>query len=149
MMALVYILVASLLLIGSWIVIDALKLRRLRKQRQTGGFTRDNFVAAFRSLDVPDAIPTAVFDYYSHELTKDLPLSPDDTFSAILHDDPEDIEEDSQKLVERLEMRLPHDYELREYGDKPVASLRDMVLWLDWIRQHQLNYERTRFLTFV
>jgi hypothetical protein len=29
------------------------------------------------------------------------------------------------------------EYVRREYGAKPFVTVRDMVLWLDWIRQHQ------------
>jgi len=79
-----------------------------------------------------------VFDYYtSSGIWKDFPLSPDDTYSQILWNDPDDIDEDAFALVERLQMRFLPEYILQEYGDKPLATLHDMMLWLDWIRQNQ------------
>lgn len=138
MMGLVYIFGVFLLFIGVWVAIGQLKLRRLRRQRQGHGFTRQQFVDAFRPLGVSDAISATVFDYYtSRGVWKGFPLSPDDTYSQVLYDDPQDIEEDARTLVERLGMRFLPEYVRREYGDKPIKTLRDMVLWLEWMRQRQ------------
>jgi hypothetical protein len=38
--------------------------------------------------------------------------------------------------VRKLGMELPIEPVLREW-EKPLETLRDMVLWLNWIRQHQ------------
>ena len=70
-------------------------------------------------------------------LLERLVLAGDDTYSQLLRDDPDDIDEDARTLIERLKMRVLPEYILREYGSKPLVTLRDMVLWLDWIRQHQ------------
>jgi hypothetical protein len=138
MMGLVYIFGVFLLFIGVWVAVDQLKLRRLRRQRQGHGFTREQFVDVFRPLGVPEKIPSNVFDYYaSHGVWKSFPYSPDDAYSQVLCDDPDDIEDDARALVERLGMQIPPEYVRREYGEKPIKTLRDMVLWLDWIRQHQ------------
>ena len=110
----------------------------MRRQRKNEDFTREKFIDAFRSLGVRDAIPATVFDHYtSHGVWKDFPLSPEDIYSKALTDDPEDIESDARVLVARLGLLFLPEYIRREYGDKPLVTVRDMVLWLDWIRQHQ------------
>jgi hypothetical protein len=129
---------AVLLFVGAYGVIDNLRLRRIRRGREGKGFTRERFIDSFRPFGVPDNIPATVFDYYtSGGIWKDFPLSPDDTYSQVLWDDPDDIDEDARTLIERLKMRVLPEYILREYGNKPLVTLRDMVLWLDWIRRHQ------------
>jgi hypothetical protein len=138
LVAFVCIVLAMLLFIAIGSVVDNLKLLSTRRKRKGKGFTREHFIASFRPFAVPDRIPATVFDYYTaNGIWKDFPLSPDDTYSQVLCDDPDDIDEDALVLVERLQMRFLPEYILREYGDKPLVTLRDMVLWLDWIRQHQ------------
>jgi hypothetical protein len=137
-MGLLYIFGVFLLFIAVWVVIDQLRLRRLRRQRQGGAFSQAQFVEAFRQLGIPDNIPAAVYDYYgSQRAWKDFPFSPDDKYSEVLHDDPWDLEDDERALVERLGMRFLPEYILQGWGDKSIKTLRDMVLWLDWMRQHQ------------
>jgi hypothetical protein len=137
MIGLLYIFGAFLLFIGV-LYLDQLKLWRLRRERQGHGFTREHFVDAFRPLGVPDAVSATVFDYYtSRGVWKGFPLSPDDAYSQVLYDDPQDIEDDARTLVERLGIQFLPEYVRREYGDKPIKTLRDMVLWLDWMRQRQ------------
>jgi hypothetical protein len=136
--AILYILCGTILLASVFTLHDYLKLRRVGRQRKTADFTREKFINSFRPLGVPDAIPAAVFDHYtSHGVWKDFPLSPEDTYSKVLTDDPEDIESDARILVERLGLLFLPEYIRREYGDNPFVTVRDMVLWLDWIREHQ------------
>jgi len=138
LVAIVCLVFAVLLFVGVQGVIDNLKLRRIRRGREGKGFTRSRDQDSFRPFGVPDKIPATVFDYYtSGGIWKDFPLSPDDTYSQVLWDDPDDIDEDARALIERLQMRVLPEYILREYGNKPLVTLRDMVLWLDWIRQRQ------------
>lgn len=127
-----------LLLIIVGVIVAQLRLRGLRHERQGKGFTREKFINAFHELGVPDDIPAAVYDYYtSQKAWKDFPFYPDDAYSEVLHDDPEDLDRDALALIQRLEMLLLPERILREYGDKPIKTLRDMVLWLDWVRQNQ------------
>ena len=114
------------------------KLRRLRRERQGKDFSRERFIEVFRQLGIPDEIPAAVYDYYgSQKQLKGFPFSADDTYAEILHDDPADIDEDATILVGKLGMIIVPEYVRKQYGDKPIQSLREMVLWLDWMRQHQ------------
>jgi hypothetical protein len=119
-------------------VISNLKLRRIRKERAGKGFTRERFIDSFRSIDVPEILAAAVFDYYSSQgVWKDFPFSPDDTYAKVLYDDQGDIEDDTRALVDRLGMQFPAEYVLRESGNMPPRTLRDMVLLLYWIQRHQ------------
>jgi len=137
-MGLVYILGAFALFIAGGIVWGELKLRRLRNKRHGDAFGREHFIEAFRRMGVPDHIPAAVYDYYgSQRQLKNFPFSSDDTYSDIWHDDPEDIDADATALAARLGMLIPPEYVRKQYGDKPIETLREMVLWLDWMRQHQ------------
>lgn len=137
-MILLYVFAGILACIGVGIAWRQVELRRLRHRRGGSGFTRERFIETFSSVGVPTSIPGAVFDYYaSRGVWKNFPFSPDDAYSRVLYDDPQDIEEDARTLVERLNMLFPAEYVLREHGDKPIKTLRDMVLWLDWVRQHQ------------
>ena len=138
MIAFLCILGGILVFIVIGMVVDNLRLGRLRRQRRGGDFGREPFIAAFRQDGIPDNVPAAVYDYYgSRGIWKDFPFSPGDRYSEVLCDDPEDLDCDARALVERLGMRLPPEYIRREWGDRPIQTLRDMVLWLDWIRRHQ------------
>jgi hypothetical protein len=137
-MQLLYIFSTIILLIALLTIESNLRLRRIRRDRKGKGFTRKQFVEAFRQFDIPDDIPAAVYDYYrSRKGWKDFPFLPDDEYSKVLYDDPDDLDEDALALIQRLGMAMLPEYILRERGDKPIKTLRDMVIWLDWVRQHQ------------
>jgi hypothetical protein len=137
-MALLYAFVAFVILNATWMGIDSFRLRRLRISRQASGYNKERFVAAFRELGIPDNIPETVYQYYgSQRAFRDFPFAPDDKYSEVLHDAPDDIDEDALALLDRLGFLLLAERVRREYGDKPINTLRDMVVWLDWMRQHQ------------
>ena len=122
---------AVLALVTILSVVSNLKLRRIRKERVGKGFTRDQFINSFRTIGVPETIAAAVFDYYSSRgVWKDFPFSPHDTYAKVLYDDQDDIEDDTRALVDRLGMQFPAEYVVRESGNVPPQTLRDMVLLL-------------------
>ena len=119
---------------------------RLKKSHEPGPFknakgrppARDSFIEPFRQLGIHDDIPATVYDYYaSQKHLKNFPFSPDDTYSEIQRDDPLDIDEDATILIDRLGMLTLPEHVRRQFGEKPIQSLREMVLWLEWTRQHQ------------
>ena len=137
-MGLLYTFGAFFLFVLIWVVVRQIRLRRLRRERQANGSRRDQFIETFRQVKIPDNIPATVYDYYgSQKAWKDFPFTPDDRYSEILHDDPDDLDDDATALVRQLGMLIPSESMRRVYGDKPIKTLRDMVLWLDWIRQQQ------------
>jgi hypothetical protein len=137
-MGLLYIAGAFLFLIGVGIIWNAIRVRRLRREREGKDFGREQFIKTFRPLGIPDNVPAMVYDYYaSQEAWKGFPFSPDDSYSKVMCADPEDTDNDVTMIADRLGMLIPPEYIRREYGNRPVETLRDMVLWLDWMRQHQ------------
>jgi hypothetical protein len=107
---------------------------RMGKHR---GVSREEFIAAFADAAIPTEIPAAVYDYYKRGvISKNFSVAPGDSYEHVLHEGHEDIEDDGQHLVRKLGMELPTEPVLREW-EKPLETLRDMVLWLNWIRQHQ------------
>jgi hypothetical protein len=137
-MGLLYAFVAFFFFVVIWVVVNQVQLQRLRRRRQANGSSRNQFIEAFRQLGIPDNIPATVYDYYgSQKAWKDFPFSPDDKYSEVLHDDPDDLDDDASAFVQRLGMLTLTERARREYGDKPIKTLRDMVFWLDWMRQHQ------------
>jgi hypothetical protein len=119
-------------------VTDRLRFSRLRRERQRKGVTREQFVAEFSTLGIPENIPATILEHYgASRIWQDFPFTPDDDYSRLLNIAPEDIEDDAKALVEKLGMQFLPEYIRREYGDKPIETLRDMVLWLAWMRQHQ------------
>ncbi len=137
-MALLYIFGGILSFIAAWMLVNRLSLRRLRVRRKKEGYGRDQFLEAFRDLAVPVEIPAVVYDYYaSLPAWRNFPFSPDDEYSKVLRDEPLDLHEDERILISRLGMMFPPEYILREWPGQPTRTLRDMVIWLDWVRQHQ------------
>lgn len=137
-MKLLYIFAAIILFIALLTIEAHLRFRRIRLDRNGKGFTREQFVKAFQASGIPDDIPAAVYDYYrSQKGYADFSFLPDDEYSKVLYDDPDDLDEDARALVNHLGMVLPPNYILREWSDKPIKTLRDMIAWLDWIRQNQ------------
>ena len=137
-MGLLYIFGALILFIVLGMALNQFRLRRLRRARQGDGLSRGKFIVSFRQLGIPDNIPNAVYDYYcSQEAWKNFPFSPNDTYAEVLRQAPEDMQNDGIAIIDRLGLRLPPEYIRREWGGGPIETLRDMVLWLDWVRQHQ------------
>jgi hypothetical protein len=141
-MGLIYIFGALMLFIVLGMALNQLRLRRLRRERQSNGFSREEFIGAFRQLGIPDNMPTAVYDYYcSLEAWKNFPFSSNDTYPEVLRQAPEDMQNDRIAIVDRVGLQLAPEYIRREWGEKPIETLRDMVLGLDWVRQHQPTTE--------
>lgn len=110
---------------------------------------------------VAPEIPAAVYDFYKRGvLSKDFGITPEDTYEHVLHKCNQDIEDDARFLMKRLRLQ-PISLESREQWIEhalssrasllsaphfsadsskllqPIQTIRDMVLWLDWVRQHQ------------
>lgn len=120
------------------ISLAAIGVLTIRAQRQMGkhrGVPRDEFIGTFP--DVPPAVSGTVFDYYRRRVwAKDFSIAPDDSFEQVLGEGDEDIDDDVQELVKRLGFRVPANYAVRR-SETSIKSVKDMVHWLDWVRQHQ------------
>ncbi len=108
--------------------------RRLGKHR---GVSREEFVGAFTETDVPSGIAGAVYDYYkSRAFSKQFSVAPDDGYEEVLSEGEEDIDDDARFLLRKLALKMPPDY-ASVRSETRIRTLRDMVLWLNWVRQHQ------------
>jgi hypothetical protein len=108
--------------------------RRLGKHR---GVSREDFVGAFAATGTPTEIPGAVYDYYKRSaISKVFSVAPDDDYAHVLSEGEEDIDDDARFLIKKLGLKIPADYAAARFETR-IATLRDMVAWLDWVRRHQ------------
>jgi hypothetical protein len=108
--------------------------RRLGRHR---GVSREDFIGAFAGTGVPTEIPAIVHDYYKKQaIFKQFSIAPDDSYDEVFRYQEEDIDGDARHLVKKLGLKLPG-YPVLAQWDRPLKTLGDMVLWLDWVRQHQ------------
>src|SRR5437868_3586657 len=97
------------------------------------GVPRHEFIEEFSRIEVPSEISSAVYDYYkSLSISKNFGVSPDTSYERVLHMVHDDIDDDAELLVKTLNMEMPIEPILQEWTTE-IKSLRDMVLWLDWI----------------
>ena len=116
------------------VVITLVYQRQLGKHR---GVSRDEFIRAFADSDIPAEIPGAVYDYYkSGVISKQFSVAPDDDYEHVLSEGDEDIDDDAMFIIKALRLKVPTDYAEARTATR-IQNLRDMVVWLDWVRQHQ------------
>ena len=129
--------------------------------RKHRGVPRDQFIAAFADTSIPSDIPATVYDFYKERvLSKNFVISPDDSYEYVMQEAEEDIADDSRFLIKRLgfgsppqelwvqwaervlatRATTPHGPNLSPDSNQwmqPIQTVRDMIFWLDWVRQHQ------------
>lgn len=108
-----------------------LRYRRLERKR---GIPRAEFIRTFTDKGVPFEIPAAVYDCYRSRVHG---VAPDDDYERTLSEGDEDIDDDSELLMKKLGLGIPPDYTPMRLDAPVVKTVGDMVLWLDWVRQHQ------------
>lgn len=131
MIALLYTLAIFVAVLVLATVIAQVRLGRHR------GLPRDEFIREFRKADMPADIAGAVYDQYkSLAKSKSFSVNPDDSYAEVFKMIHDDIDEDAEYLVKKLGMEMPIEAVLREWPSE-IRTLRDMVAWLNWIREHQ------------
>lgn len=129
--------------------------------RKHRGVSREEFVKAFSGTEIPVEIPATVYDFYKKRVVfKDFSIAPDDTYEEALHKCEEDIEDDARFLMKELGLKPPSLEVQQQWSQQvlsaraksqpgprfsadsskllqPIQSVRDMVLWLNWVRQHR------------
>ena len=119
------------------------------------GVSREEFIRAFQGSGVPSEIPAAVYDFYKSQVPgQDHSVAPDDEYSD-LDEGEDEIAHDAESLMQKLKLQPPTEELQLQWIQKviasrrakaapgsgvdstPILTLRDMVLWLDWLRQHQ------------
>jgi hypothetical protein len=130
-MGLVYIVAGFVLLSLIGAVAYQFRLARHR------GMPRETFIDEFVASGIPSEIPAAVYDHYrSFCRAKDFGVASSDSLEKVFRQVQDDVDDDAEELASKLGMDLPIETVLKEYAT-PVETLRDMVLWLDWIRRQQ------------
>lgn len=114
--------------IAIWSLADQIRLARHR------GISREAFIDEFRKENIPPEIPAAVYDHYRFvSRAKTFGVVPDDSFDKVFRECHEDIDDDAEELARKLNIELPIEMVLKEWPT-PLQTLRDMVLWLNWVR---------------
>jgi len=112
----------------------ALYEKRLRRFK---GWPEREFVDEFARAGVPPKVATAVYEYYrSHSPDPLFTVAPTYSLWGVFRHSGEDVDDDAERIAKRLGLRLPPEAILREWP-VPPATVRDMVMWVDWVRQHQ------------
>lgn len=131
------------------------------RMRKHHGVSREEFITAFADAAIPAEIPAAVYDYYKKGmLFKEFSIAPDDSYRDVLREGEEDIEDDARFLMKKLSLKPPSEEAQRHWNEQaltsrattlstprfsvdssrwmqPIQTVREMVLWLNWVRQHQ------------
>jgi hypothetical protein len=122
--------------IGAAILLCALTVEQLRLRRHRG-VSRAEFVRSFDVAGIPEVIPGTVYDYYkSAAISSTFGISPDDTYEEALRKGDEEIDSDARFLLKQLGLKMPPE-EILVQWDSRIRTVRDMVLWLNWVRTHQ------------
>lgn len=132
--------------------------RRLGKHK---GLSREEFINEFTNLGIPTNISEAVYRHYTASVFfKKIRIAPDDSLGQLLQKGEEDIDDDARLLLKKLNLEPPPEPARIQWTEQmlvarrkqrdtlspsteaassmqPIQTLRDMVLWLDWVRQHQ------------
>lgn len=120
-----------LLLIGGAVYYQ-LKLNQRKK-----GWTREAFVAEFQRLQIPVEVSRAVYDHYCrNSVLRSYRVSPDDSLGAVYAASHDEVDDVALELCGRLGIELPSESVLRQWPT-PLQTVRDMVLWLNWVRTHR------------
>jgi hypothetical protein len=129
------------------------------RRRKHRGVSRAEFVRAFAQTGTT-AIPEAVYNFYTRSwFFGNLTIAPDDSLERLFNEGEEDVEDDAALLMKKLglkppsaEARLSWNEEIRASRGRPsdvprfstdsnppspIQTVRDMVLWLDWVREQQ------------
>jgi len=130
-MGFLYFIVGILVVITTLCVAHQLRLARHR------GISREAFVDGFCKEGVPPEIAAIVYDHYrAFSRAKEFSVAPDDSFETVFGYSHEEIDEDAEALAGKLDIELPIEMVLKQWPT-PLHNLRDMVMWLEWVRQHQ------------
>lgn len=104
---------------------------------QTRGVAKEEFTEKLADLGVSADVSGAVYDYYRKESTMaSFQVAPDFSLTTLFKKSHEDIDDDAQQILTNLGLRLPDQSILRQWTD-PLTTVRDMVLWINWIKNQQ------------
>ena len=112
-------------------------IHRRRLRRKTGGLSRDRFVSKLEARAVDPSVAGAVYDHYKKDSeVPDYLVSPKDEVDEDYWLVDEDLEDDLAEIVRECSLELPPEDARREWS-KPLRTVEDVVLWVDWVRRRQ------------
>jgi hypothetical protein len=107
---------------------------QIKLARRRAGWPLDRFVAEFEKAGVPPEISGTVYEYYrNHSVVPSYRVAPDDSLGRIYGASHEEVDDAAQAITERLGIKLPEERVLRAWPT-PLETVRDMVLWTNWVR---------------
>ena len=150
-----YIEISALVLVGFGALIAIVTFVFDWRRRKHKGVSREEFIRAFATDGIPQEILDAVYRFFTRSwFFGNLTIAPDDSLECEA-----DVEDDAVLLMKKLglkppseEVRLSWNEEIRASRGRPsdaprfstdsnppspIQTVRDMVLWLNWVRQHQ------------
>ncbi len=105
---------------------------RLRGHR---GWSRQAFVEHFSTARISPDISAAVYDYYAGlAVWRRFGVSPEDNLERVLGHSPEELQDDLEPILKKLNLSIPRD---PGKSDWPYATVADMVRIVDWISRNQ------------
>ena len=105
---------------------------RLRGHR---GWPRQDFVEHFSAAGVSPGISAAVYDYYAGlAVWRRFGVSPDDNLERVFGHSPEELLDDLEPILRKLNLGIPDD---PDKADWPYTTVTDMVRLVDWISRNQ------------
>jgi hypothetical protein len=152
------------IIVGGLVTAVAIAIAFVRVHRHLGknrGVSREEFIGVFADTAISADIPGAVYDFYkARVLSNKFSLAPDDDYEIAFCEGDEDIDDDARLLMKTLGLRPPSEEVRLQWAEQmlaarqkppvtvtltadssrwmqPIQTVRDMVLWLEWIRQHQ------------
>jgi hypothetical protein len=155
----IYFKISALVLAAFGVVIAIAAFVFDLRRRKHRGLSREEFVRAFTQIGTPD-IPEAVYRFYTRSwFFGNLMIAPDDSLERVLNKGEQDVEDDAVLLMKKLGLKPPSEdarlrwdeqiqisrarpsdaprFSVDSNQPSPIQTVRDMVLWLDWVRQHQ------------
>ncbi|HZP17563.1 MAG TPA: hypothetical protein VFB00_06345 [Terriglobales bacterium] len=150
-----YIEIAALVLVGFVVLIAIAAFVFDLRRRKHKGVSREEFIRAFARDGIPREILDAVYKFFTRSwFFGKLTIAPDDSLEIEA-----DVEEDAALLMKKLGLKPPSEEARLRWNEQiqtsrgrssdaprfsmdsnqpsPIQTVRDMVLWLDWVRQHQ------------
>lgn len=103
--------------------------------RGHGGWPRQDFVEHFSIAGVSPGISAAVYDYYvGLAAWRTFGVSPDDSLEIVFGHSSEELLDDLEPILRKLNLRMPNNPDKAEW---PYTTVTDMVRLVDWISRNQ------------
>jgi hypothetical protein len=155
-----YIEIAALVFVAFVIFIAVAAFVSDLRRPKRKGVSREEFVRGFALDGVPEEISEAVYRFLTRSwFWASLTVAPDDSLLDVLDMGEEGVQEAAPLLLRTLRLEPPSEEARLQWMDEvralrqkgaersypfpssqwtqPIQTVGELVLWLDWVRQHQ------------